>query len=136
MNSRNKPALPGIAAAGVGEPVRLRVHAGPMRPPTISLPITRWEYRDLYEKDESFDIVYVDGEPVVLDQWVIVYFLAPDGTEIQSEFDRAPFDRFLFPMLFQASITFWEELSPRDPLYKRRKDILDDLMELKKRFGL
>jgi hypothetical protein len=139
MNSRHKQTLPGTAAAVAGEPVRLRAHAGPMRPPSlpiIVLPITRWEYKDIYEKDENFDIVYANGEPVVSDQWVIVYFLTPDGREIEGEFDREPFDKFLFPALFQASMTFWESLSPRDPLYKKRKDILDDLMELKKRFDL
>lgn len=131
MNSRSRPVRP-VTVAVVGS---VAATASPA-PPTLELPIVRWEYKLLYEKDEDFEIVFRNGKPVIGDEWVVLYFLAPDGSEIEAQFDKAPFDRFIFPMLFEASISYWLALTPADPLYERRDDILENLMELKQRFRL
>lgn len=90
----------------------------------------------MYEKDDNYDIVIKDGDPIVVDAWVTVYFMAPDGSELFAAFEREPFDLFIFPSLFAASIAYWMDMSPGDPLFQMRSGVLEDLMELKKRFKL
>jgi hypothetical protein len=124
MNSRSRPV----------RSVAVEVVAS--APPVLGLPIVRWEYRALYEKNEKFEIVFRAGKPVVTEEWVIVYFLTPDGAEMTGEFEKDPFDKFIFPSLFTASLSFWLAMTPADPLYERRDIILEDLEELRQRFRL
>lgn len=129
MNYRSRPVRSVVAVADS------RARTLSSRTPTLTLPLIRWEYRELYEKDENYDVVLVEGEPTVVDAWVTAYFLVPDGSEICAEFDRAPFDRFIFPALFAASVAYWEEMSASDPLFPRRSAILEELEEMRKRLG-
>lgn len=130
MNSRKQPIFAGsrgvasddLQVVSVKEPI-----------PTLSIPIIRWEYREIYEKDEDFEIIYRNGRPKVFDSWVVIYALGTDGSEIQLEVDRAPFDRFILPMIFYPCFLFWKNMPPSHTLYSRRDVVLEELLELKRR---
>lgn len=91
-----------------------------VKAPTLGLPVLRWEYRELPEKDEKFQIVYRDGKPVICMSWVIIYLQAPDGTEFEVEVERKEFDAYLFPQLLLPSLLFWRQVRPGDALYPQR----------------
>lgn len=66
----------------------------------LGLLVSRWEYKELYEKDSRFNVVQDGvGNPKVGDAWVTLYLRAEDGTEIPMDVDRPLFDEFLLPRL-------------------------------------
>ena len=105
-------------------------------PQLLGLPILFWEYRESFEKDERFNFVIRHGRKQVVDSWVVIHLLAPDGSDLCVEVDRRPFDKVIFPLVFFPCLLFWRDMSPADPLYPRRDEILATLLELKRRSNL
>lgn len=92
-----------------------------VRPPALGLPVLRWEYKELFEKNEKFNVVTdKKGDPVVCLSWVVIYLQAVDGTEIELEVDREHFDRYFFPHLLYPSLLFWRQVKSGDALYPQR----------------
>lgn len=133
MSSKSRQAQVGIA----GVDARTECHTigkdGVRRkaPPTVALPVLHWEYKEIHEKDELFELVLVDGVPVIADAWVELWVLAPDGEEIRFDIDRTPFDRFILPMLLYPSILFWQGVKQGDPLYSKKAAALEQLNSYK-----
>jgi hypothetical protein len=101
-----------------------------VKPPMLGLPVLRWEYRDLYEKNERFNIVIdKEGNPVVGLSWVVIYLQCVDGSELELEVDRREFDTHLFPQLIYPSLLFWRQVKPGDELYAQRGKWLPRLEE-------
>jgi hypothetical protein len=135
MSSRKQQALVGLQN---DEPEK-KTSAVPdvkRTPQLLGLPVLYWEYKEIFEKDERFNLVIRLGKQQVVDSWVVVHLLAPDGSEICVEVDRKPFDRVIFPLVFYPCLLFWRDMSPASPFYARRDTILPELLELKRRSNL
>ncbi len=106
-----------------------------MRLPTLELQVTGWEIKELLEKDEEYKVVLINGKPNVLDAWVIVSVRV--GThEFPIEMELREFEKFVLPKALDPLIRFWQTVGTGHPLFPRREETMQRLLETKERFSL
>jgi len=101
--------------------------------PFLNLSILRWEYRELYEKDEEGDLVEGLSGPLVLDAWVILHLLSSTGNPVMMEIEREPFEKYVLPQHIDAVIAFWRAVRSGDPYFFQKEEVLEDLLKQKKK---
>lgn len=101
--------------------------------PGFELQVLRWERKHLVEKDEDFNPVLKDGQPILLDAWVIVT-ASTGGRKFNIEVDEADFDKNILPRVLDPLIRFWRSIEVGHALFTEREATLAFLLEQKARF--
>ncbi len=100
--------------------------------PLFGLHVYRWEYRELYEKDDDGDFVEDrNGKRNVVDRWVHLFFLSSTGVELLVEMEARSFEQHVLPKILEPLSTFWKNMKPNDSRYSRRADMLEEIQRHK-----
>lgn len=99
-----------------------------MSMPNLDLPIVRWEIKEIFEKDDDFNVILKDGKPIVADSWVILY-VSVGGVEVAMEVEREPFEKRLLPLFLEPTVNYWRTMKPDHPLFPLRAATLAQLLK-------
>ncbi len=101
--------------------------------PGFELQVLRWERKYLVEKDEDYNPVMVNNEPIILDAWVIITVLA-GKKEFNIEVDEPEFNKNILPKILDPLIRFWRSVQVGHALFRRREEMLTFLIEQKAQY--
>lgn len=98
--------------------------------PVVELRIIGWEIKHFMEKDEEFNIILVDGKPIITDSWVILQVLEGQR-EFPIEMELKDFEEVVLPKALDPCIRFWRSVQVGHPLFPRREAMLERLLRTK-----